>query len=109
MSQNQGTSSFTQNDGSMKTVVDLSVRADRFGGFVELHRKDYFEEHSLEWCLDAIITRGIAEISRQVKTAEKAALNRAAGALQEEFNMTPEQAKEAFTLLLAKQREAQAK
>ena len=100
----KGTSQVAKNDGSLETVADLTVRADRFNNFVELHRKDYFEDHSLEWCLDAIITRGIAEIERQVKTAEKAALNRAAGTLQKEFNMTPEQAKEAFKLFLANQR-----
>jgi hypothetical protein len=90
------TAAVTSNDGKRVVVEPMSVPVEKVTSiynFVEAHRKDYFEDHSMDWALDEIITRGIAEITRQVKTQVKAAENRAAGSLLKEFNMTPEQAK----------------
>jgi len=86
------TSPVATNDGKVVQVADLSVPANRIYGFVEKNRKAYFEDHGLEWCLDEILSRGMAEITRQVKTARKTAENRAAGTVLKQFNLTPEQA-----------------
>jgi hypothetical protein len=95
------TSSYATNDGTLVEVEDLNVRADRFANFVEMHRKDYFEEHSLTWCLDEIITRGVAEITRQIKTAQVRAEQKAAGDLLKDFNMSPKEAAEFLKKALA--------
>lgn len=97
------TSAVATNAGTIVSVPDLTVPASRINNFVERYRKTYFEDHGLEWCLDEIITRGIAEITRQVKTAAKAAENRAFGELGRSFNMTPKQAAEYLKAALAKQ------
>lgn len=68
---NTGTTLVADNKGDVIEVEDLSVPADRIYNFVERNRKEYFEDHGLEWCLDEILTRGMAEITRQVKTAAK--------------------------------------
>lgn len=94
------------NAGTVVQVADLAVPSNRIYGFVTRYRKDYFEDHSLEWCLDEILNRGMAEIIRQVKTAQKARENKAAGSLLKEFNMTPAEAKTALLALLAEQRKA---
>lgn len=86
------------------TVADLAVPTNRILGFVTAYRKDYFEDHSLDWCLDEILTRGIAEITRQVKTAKKVALDKASGSLLKEFNMSPKQAEAFIRDMLAKQK-----
>lgn len=105
----QSTSPVASNDGRVVQVPDLNVPASRIYGFVQLH-KDYFEDHSLDWSLDEILTRGMAEITRQIKTQVKAAENRAAGSLLKEFNMTPAQAKQLLVELARKAAsEAQAK
>ena len=104
MSQNGqtlGTSPVVDNKGKVSQVPDLNVPVNRIYNFVEANRKAYFEEHSADWCLDEIISRGIAEITRQIKTAVKARENKAAGTLLKEFNMTPQQAKQMLTELLA--------
>src|SRR6267142_1014451 len=104
------TSAIATNDGKVIQVQDLNVPVNRIYNFVERNRKAYFEDHSIEWCLDEILNRGMAEITRQVKTQVKAAENRAAGTLLKEFNMTPQQAKALLLELAAKQAsEAQAK
>jgi len=87
------TSPVATNEGKVMQVPDLSVAANRIFGFVQQYKKDYFEDHGLEWCLDEIISRGMAEITRQVKTAKKTAENRVAGDLLRQYNMTPEEAK----------------
>lgn len=98
------------NAGTIVQVPDLSVPANRIAGFVERYRKDYFEDHGLEWCLDEILSRGMAEIKRQVKTAAKTAENRAFGDLGRKFNMTPAQAQKFLLDAIAAQKaEADAK
>jgi hypothetical protein len=89
----------------MVQVPDLAVPTNRIYNFVQQYRKDYFEDHSLDWCLDEIISRGIAEITRQVKTAKKVAVDKAAGSLLKEFNMTPAEAKRTLLEMLAKQKQ----
>ena len=96
-----GFSFITDARGKLVEVADLHVPMNRIYNFVEANRKAYFEEHSADWCLDEIISRGIAEITRQIKTAVKARENKAAGTLLKEFNMTPQQAKQMLTELLA--------
>ena len=110
MSQNGqtlGTSPVVDNKGKVSQVPDLNVPVNRIYNFVEANRKAYFEEHSLDWCLDEIISRGIAEITRQVKTAVKARENKAAGSLLKEFNLSPADAKK-LLLELATARAAKA-
>ena len=72
----------------------ITVSDDRIRNFVEAYRKEYFEDHSMEWCLDQIIERGCAEIKRQVKTAAKRQEQVVAGQLMDEFNLTPAQARQ---------------
>jgi hypothetical protein len=105
---NATTSPVSNNEGRIEQVPDLNVPASRIYGFVQLH-KDYFEDHSLDWSLDEILTRGMAEITRQVKTQVKAAENRAAGSLLKEFNMTPVQAKQLLIELARQKAQADAK
>jgi len=98
------------NDGQMVEVEDLIVEGVRIYSFVERNRKEYFEDHGLEWCLDEIISRGMAEITRQIKTAKTQAQQRAAGKLMQEYNLTPEMAKQILRDAIAKATvEAQAK
>jgi hypothetical protein len=59
--------------------------------FVLAH-KGYFEEHSLPWCIEEIISRGKAEILRSIKSAAKARENKAAGTLISKLGLTVEQA-----------------
>ena len=104
MSQNGqtlGTSPVVNGKGKVSQVPDLNVPVNRIYNFVEANRKAYFEEHSLDWCLDEIISRGIAEITRQVKTAVKARENKAAGSLLKEFNLSPADAKKLLLELAA--------
>jgi hypothetical protein len=102
-SQPNGTSAVATPEGKVVQVPDLNVPTNRIYNFVAQYRKEYFEDHSLDWCLDEIITRGIAEITRQVKTARQAAKNRAAGSLMDELHMTPQEAKEFIRKMLAEQ------
>lgn len=102
----QSTSPVATNAGTIVQVPDLNVPANRIAGFVAQYRKDYFEEHSLDWALDEIISRGMAEIKRQVKTAKKTAQNKASGDLLREFNLTPLQAKEILAQLEKQSKQA---
>ena len=102
------TSPVASSDGKVVQVPDLVVPTNRIYNFVAQYRREYFEDHSLDWCLDEIITRGIAEITRQVKTARKRAEEKTAGALLKEFNMTPAQAKATLLQFIAEQRAAEA-
>lgn len=101
------TSGVATNAGTIIQVPDLVVPANRIANFVERYRTDYFEDHGLEWCLDEIISRGLAEIKRQVKTAKKTAENRAFGELGRKFNMTPAQAQAFLLKAIAEQRAAE--
>lgn len=100
--QTQGTSPVANDKGTIVQVPDLAVPTNRIFNFVERYRKQYFEDHSLDWCLDEIITRGMAEITRQVKTANVRAEQKAAGDLLKEYGMTPKQAAEHLRAALAK-------
>lgn len=97
------TSGVATNAGTIVQVPDLIVPANRIANFVERYRKDYFEDRGLEWCLDEILSRGMAEIKRQVKTAVKTGEQRAAGKLLASFNMTPAQAAEFLKNAVAQQ------
>ena len=103
------TSPVATSQGKVEVVPDLQVPANRIYNFVEQMREAYFEQHSLDWALDEIITRGIAEITRQVKTAKKTAESKAAGTVLREYNMTPEQAKAFIEQARKLMAEAQAK
>ena len=92
------------NDGAMHEQVQLTVETKRIANFVEAYRKEYFEDHSMEWCLDAIIERGIAEIKRYVKTNDARKKQMAAGSLVKEFGLSIEQAKAVLTEALAAKR-----
>ena len=96
-------SAVATNAGTLVVLPDLAVSAARINNFVERYRKEYFEDHSLEWALDQILDRGMAEITRQVKTARERARQKSAGDLIKEFNLTPQQAKEFLRQALAKQ------
>ncbi len=101
----QGTSVVATAQGKAKEVPDLNVPANRIYNFVERFRKEYFEDHSLDWSLDQIIARGMAEIERQVKTARERAKQKAAGDLLKEFNLTPAEAKRTLLDMLRQQAE----
>jgi len=98
------TSAVATNDGKVVQVPDLAVPANRIYGFVQQYRREYFEDHSLDWSLDEILTRGMAEITRQVKTARERAKEKAAGSLLKEFNLSAKDAKVLLLEMLAKQR-----
>lgn len=98
------TSAVASNAGRIVEVPDLRVPTSRVYNFVELYRRDYFEDHSLDWALNQIITRGMAEITRQVKTAKKVAVDKASGSLLKEFNLSPADAKKLLLEMLAKQK-----
>jgi hypothetical protein len=102
--QTQTTSPVATNDGKVVQVADLVVNANRIYGFVQRYKAEYFEDHGLDWCLDEILTRGMAEITRQVKTARERAKEKAAGSLLKEFNMTPAEAKKKLLEFLALER-----
>jgi hypothetical protein len=98
------TSPVASNDGKVIQVPDLTVASNRIYGFVQRYKAEYFEDHGLDWCLDEILTRGMAEITRQVKTARERAKEKAAGGLLKEFNLSPSEAKKLLLDMLAKQR-----
>ena len=100
----QTTSPVATNDGKVVQVPDLAVPSNRIAGFVAMYRKEYFEDHSLDWALDQILSRGMAEITRQVKTARERAKEKAAGSLLKEFNLSAKDAKVLLLEMLAKQR-----
>lgn len=84
----------------------LQVKRSDIVAFALAYRTEYFEDHSAEWCLDEIITRGKAEIKRTVKTAKKTAENKASGDILRAYNLSP---KEALALLASLQAQAKAK
>jgi hypothetical protein len=102
----KNTSAVATSTGKVEEVPHLQVPTNRIFNFVEANRKAYFEDHSLDWSLDEIISRGIAEITRQIKTAEKTAKDKAAGAMMKELNLTPAQAKDLLLAFAKQQAEA---
>ena len=90
-------SKVANNNGQMEEQEPVLVDAQLFYNFVMEHA-DYFEvdSHSMQYCVEEIITRGKAEITRQIKTAIKTKENKVYGDLGRQYNMTIEQAKEAL-------------
>ena len=88
-------------------VPDLVVAANRIAGFVQQFKSEYFEDHGLDWCLDEIVTRGMAEIRRQVKTAKKTRENKVSGDLLRAYNLSPAEANKLLAKLIAEQRAAE--
>lgn len=101
---NNGTTLVADNKGDLIEVEDLSVPADRIYDFVERNRKDYFEDHGLEWCLDEILTRGMAEITRQVKTAAKQKEKNTLSAMVDGLGLTLAEAQSLLTQAANKKR-----
>lgn len=101
-----GESMVVKSDGSKQLMDNLQVSVAEIYDFVECNRKAYFEEHSLAWALDEIITRGKAEIKRAIKNGEKREKNAAAGKALDMLNLTPAQMVREFVRL--KQLEAEA-
>jgi hypothetical protein len=95
------TTKVASNDGKLIEVSNLVVDTSKIYNFVERYRKDYFEDHSLDWSLDEILSRGMAEITRQVKTARKRAEDSAAGTLLKQYNMSPAEAAKILATLKA--------
>jgi hypothetical protein len=105
-------SKVADNSGKLVEVPDLGVPASRIYSFVERQRVAYFEDHSLDWALDEIITCGMNEITRKIKSADKLARDRAAGQLFKQMNLTPAQAQAKLAqleALLAAQQATEAK
>lgn len=101
MATEQNTSLCVKSDGTKVMLPDLVVAANRIYNFVEGNRTEYFEQHSLEWALDEIISRGIAEIKRAIKTGVKREADVAAGKAIKALNMSPEQMVKEFLRLKA--------
>lgn len=96
-------SKVTDNTGKIIEVEDLAVQVAKIYNFVQMHKEAYFEDHSLEWALDEIISRGMSEITRVVKNNEKLAKQRAAAKVLDAFKCSPE---EAYKLLAKLQADA---
>ena len=96
-----GTSLCVKSDGEKVMLPDLVVAANRIYNFVEANRTAYFEQHSLEWALDEILNRGIAEIKRAIKTGVKREADVAAGKAVKQLNLTPAQMVAEFLRLKA--------
>ena len=103
------TSPVATDAGKVVQVPDLTVPSNRIYGFVQQFNKEYFVDHSLDSCLDEILTRGMVEITRQVKTARQGRQNKAAGTLLKEFNLSAKDAKDLLLKMLAEQRAAATK
>lgn len=100
-----GTSSVTNNDGKTLTMQNLEVPVERFYNFVQQNAKhiESFKDHSLEYCLEYIISRGLAEITRQVKAQAERARQQASAEVLNKFNLSPEQAKVLLAKLVAEE------
>ena len=96
-------SKVTDNAGKIIEVPDLNVPVAKIYNFVQINKADHFEDHSIEWALEEILTRGMAEITRQVKTARKVREDKAAGAVLKGFNLSPADAMKLLAELKAKQ------
>jgi hypothetical protein len=81
------------NNGELIDHEPVILDANLFYGFIMEH-SDYFEidSHSIQWCVEHILERGRAEITRQIKTAVKQRENKVYGDLGRKYNMTIEQA-----------------
>ena len=73
----------------------ILVDASFFMNFI-LANHQTFEDMSLQSAVEYIISRGKAEIERQVKTAMKTKENKVYGDLARQYNMTLDQAKAAL-------------
>ena len=96
-----GTSSIAGKDGKLQEGPNLQVAVESIYNFVERNREAYFEDHSLDWCLDEIIARGKAEIKRSIDAAVKRAKEKAALALLEMHHLTPDEAAKYLAMLEA--------
>lgn len=87
------TAKVADNHGNLIDVEDVVIDATLVYGFIMEHA-DYFEvdNHSIKYCVEEIITRGKAEITRQIKTAQKTRENKVYGDLARKYNLTLEQA-----------------
>jgi hypothetical protein len=103
-----GTSLCVNSKGEKIFVKDLIIPANRIWNFVEQYRATWFEEHSLEWALDEMLTSGEREIKRKVKTGEKREREVLAGKAIESLKLTPEQMVKEFMRLKALEAEAKA-
>lgn len=65
--------------------------ASFFLNFILQHH-DHFEDMSLQSAVEYIVTRGKAEIERQIKTAKKTQENKVYGDLARKYNLTLQQA-----------------
>ena len=74
-------------------TIEVSTQT-QLRNFVEANRRKYFEDHSLNYCVEQILQRGMAEITRYIKTNENRKEQMASGALIKELGLTPAQAKE---------------
>src|ERR1700704_6467852 len=81
------------NKGEMVTQEPVILDATLFYSFIMEHA-EYFEveSHSIQWCVEEILSRGKAEITRQIKTAAKTRENKVYGDLARKYNLTLEQA-----------------
>lgn len=97
-----GKSLCVKSDGTEVWIDDIVIPANLVYNFVEMYRKDYFENHSLEYAVvDCIIPRGKAEIIRAVKATDKREKDAAAGKAVKELNLTPAQMVAEFLRLKA--------
>lgn len=87
----------TDNNGKQVEVEPVLIDASLFYDFV-MSNTSYFEveNHSMQYCVEEILTRGKAEITRQIKTAKKTRENKVYGDLARQFNMSLAEAKAAL-------------
>ena len=94
----------------VEVSLDLSATlVDKVANFARDNRDAYFEDHSLDWALEEIVTRGVAEITRQIKTARKTAQAKASMKVLDAFNLSPSEAQALLAELARQKAEAAAK
>jgi len=91
---NNGAPQVLGSDGKMHAVEPIVLReaqVKELSNFVLAHVKEYrqFQNHSLQSCIETILTRGKAEIERYIKTNHEREKDQAAGDLFEEYDMSP--------------------
>jgi hypothetical protein len=81
------------NNGEMQEQELVLIDPTLFYSFIMQHA-EYFdvENHTMTHCVEEILTRGKAEITRQIKTAAKTRENKVYGDLARKYNLTLEQA-----------------
>jgi hypothetical protein len=95
------TTQVSNNRGELVEQDSVIVDASLFYSFV-LQHQEYFEDHSMQWCVEEILSRGKAEITRQIKTAAKTRENKVYGDLARKYNLTLEQAQAVLSQAAAK-------